>query len=83
MDARKKVGSPTSRDSDKFILRLPNGMRELLAEFAIRNDRSMNAEIVARLRMSFDRDDTVHGLSHRVDELERWRDRITDDQDRD
>lgn len=37
------------RDSDKFMLRLPDGMRDRIAASAKENNRSMNAEIVARL----------------------------------
>jgi hypothetical protein len=32
--------------SDKFVLRLPDGMRDIIAEMAERNGRSMNAEIL-------------------------------------
>lgn len=39
----------TGRDSDKFMLRLPDGMRDRLKAQAEANKRSMNAEIVARL----------------------------------
>lgn len=39
----------TGRDSDKFMLRLPDGMRERVRSAAQRNGRSMNAEIVATL----------------------------------
>lgn len=42
----------TNRDSDKFVLRLPDGMRERIAEEAKKNSRSMNSEIVARLEVS-------------------------------
>jgi ubiquinone biosynthesis protein UbiJ len=35
--------------ADKFLLRLPDGMRERLATAAKKNRRSMNAEIVDRL----------------------------------
>lgn len=38
---------------DKFVVRLPEGMRDRIAEAATRNSRSMNAEIVARLQSSF------------------------------
>lgn len=38
---------------DKYIVRLPEGMREQIAESAKANNRSMNAEIVARLAKSF------------------------------
>lgn len=38
------------RDSDKFVLRLPDGMRSLIKEVAEENGRSMNAEIVQILK---------------------------------
>lgn len=38
------------RDYDKFMLRLPEGMREAIAELAKRNGRSMNAEVVQILK---------------------------------
>lgn len=41
-----------SRDQDKFMVRMPEGMRERIAEEAKANGRSMNAEIVARLEQS-------------------------------
>jgi hypothetical protein len=45
-----------SRVLDKVILRLPDGMRDRLAEAATANNRSMNAEAVSRLEKSFDAD---------------------------
>lgn len=39
----------TGRESDKFMLRLPEGMRDKIAEAAKANGRSMNSEIIARL----------------------------------
>ncbi len=45
--------NPPSRDQSKFIIRFPEGMRERIAEAAKMNNRSMNAEIVARLGDSF------------------------------
>ncbi|PZR46006.1 Arc family DNA-binding protein [Burkholderia sp. WTPI3] len=42
-----------SRSADQFVVRLPDGMRDRIAEMARRNNRSMNAEIVARLSESF------------------------------
>lgn len=39
--------------SDKFMLRLPDGMRERIKVAAEANNRSMNAEIVSRLEASF------------------------------
>jgi hypothetical protein len=43
-----------SRTADKYILRLPDGMRDLIATTAKTNNRTMNAEIVARLQNSFE-----------------------------
>lgn len=40
--------------ADKYILRFPDGMRDRIAEAAKTNNRSMNAEIVARLDASFE-----------------------------
>jgi predicted DNA-binding protein len=39
----------TSRESDKFILRLPDGMRERLAKVAESEGRSMTAVVVGSL----------------------------------
>lgn len=44
---------PTGRDSDKFMLRLPDGMRERISKGAAANNRSMNAEIVAVLEQHY------------------------------
>jgi len=46
---RKPRSEYPSEQADKFLVRLPDGMRDLLAEAAKANKRSMNAEIVARL----------------------------------
>lgn len=54
--------SSTGRQSDKFMLRLPDGMRERVAAAAKTAGRSMNAEIVARLQQSFDSADEVRRL---------------------
>lgn len=47
-----------SRTADKFVLRLPAGMRDAIAEAAGAGHRSMNSEIVQRLEKSL-LDDTV------------------------
>jgi hypothetical protein len=52
----------TGRDSDKFMLRLPDGMRDRLKAQAEANKRSMNAEIVARLERTL-RHHTPDGLA--------------------
>lgn len=38
-----------SRTADKFVLRLPDGMRDRIAQIASANHRSMNSELVTRL----------------------------------
>jgi predicted HicB family RNase H-like nuclease len=43
-----------SQTADKFMLRLPDGWRDLIKEHAARNRRSMNSEIVARLEQAFE-----------------------------
>jgi hypothetical protein len=47
------MSPPTSRDSEKFVLRLPAGMRARIKAAATRNNRTMNAEIVAALEEKF------------------------------
>lgn len=39
---------------DKYVVRFPEGMRDRLKAEAAKNNRSLNAEIVARLEASFD-----------------------------
>ena len=53
------MGRPPSPDKDRFIVRLPDGMRDQISAAARANDRTMTAEIVTRLRMSFE----AEGLS--------------------
>ncbi|MFS8040116.1 MULTISPECIES: Arc family DNA-binding protein [Xanthobacter] len=42
-----------TRDQNKFVVRLPEGMRDRIAEAAKENNRSMNSEIITRLERSF------------------------------
>jgi len=46
----------TGRESDQFNLRFPDGMRDELKELAAKNGRSLNAEIIVRLKESIDLD---------------------------
>lgn len=48
-----------AREQDKFVLRLPDGMRDRLKAEAEANKRSMNAEILARLVASFEQNDSI------------------------
>lgn len=45
-----------SETLDRFMVRLPEGMRDLLKATAEKNKRTMNAEIVARLEASLEAD---------------------------
>ena len=66
-----------SRTADKFVVRLPNGLRDKIFDVSEENQRSMNGEIVFRLEQSL-RDDQVIAtqaelitlLTRRVSELE-------------
>ncbi len=40
--------------ADKYVLRMPDGMRDKLAALAKANNRSMNAEIVGLLQQGMD-----------------------------
>jgi hypothetical protein len=42
-----------SQTQDKFVLRLPDGMRDRIKHVAENNNRSMNAEIVATLKEKY------------------------------
>lgn len=45
-----KKTAPPSKTAEQFVVRLPDGMRERIAESAERHSRSMNAEIVQILQ---------------------------------
>jgi Arc-like DNA binding domain len=49
--------------ADKFILRLPDGMRDRIAAASKLNKRSMNAEIVERIEKSFAENPPVVAVS--------------------
>ncbi len=46
------MSEETRNLQDKFMLRLPDGMRERLKAVAAANNRSLNAEIIARLEFT-------------------------------
>ncbi len=55
---------PPSRTAPQFVVRFPNeGMRDRIAEAAKANNRSMNAEIVARLERSFTAGEEIEELA--------------------
>jgi plasmid stability protein len=49
--AKKAISIKTGRGSDQFMVRLPEGMRDFIAQLAAMHGRSMNGEIVAALAM--------------------------------
>ena len=54
---------------DKYILRLPDGMRERLKKEAEQNKRSLNAEIIARIEASFSLLPKLESVVEREDTL--------------
>lgn len=62
-----------SRRLDQYIARFPDGMRDRLKTEAVRNNRSLNAEIIARLEASFGVtvEDRFAAIESRLAELER------------
>ena len=51
---RKPPQDSDSRHADKYIVRFPDGMRDRLKEQAKASNRTLNAEIIARLQQTFD-----------------------------
>jgi plasmid stability protein len=51
------MGRKPSAAQDKFIVRLPDGMRDQLKAAAEGNGRSMTSEVVERLRASFEKEE--------------------------
>lgn len=73
----KNHTTTSSRDADKFVVRMPDGLREKISTLADENDRSMNSEIVNRLKRSITQDQLteeqtkmINILLQRIDELE-------------
>ena len=61
----------TSRTADKFVVRLPDGMRDRIADVARHHHRSMNSEIIARLEQSMQQEASLSDdLALRLDSPE-------------
>lgn len=52
-----------SRIADKFVVRMPDGMRERIADIAKTNHRSMNSEILLQLETLIDNCTVIPGAS--------------------
>lgn len=66
-----------SRDQDKFVLRMPDGLRPEISNAASINDRSMNSEIIFRLNRTIeletqlaDQNKIIRNLLNLIDKLE-------------
>lgn len=70
MPKKAKAIPKIGRESDKFMLRLPPGMRDEIAREADKKGRSMNAEIVDRLKFSFEQTLTTEGMLQVTKRLE-------------
>lgn len=51
----------SSRTADKFVVRLPDGMRERVAKVARKHHRSMNSEVISTLSLHLQLIDMGHG----------------------
>ncbi|MGF0338236.1 Arc family DNA-binding protein [Ectopseudomonas toyotomiensis] len=60
--------SAKREELDKFVVRLPDGMRELIADKAKEQRRSMNMEIIQRLVDSFEADLELQRLQAALDD---------------
>ncbi|HDS1696306.1 MULTISPECIES: Arc family DNA-binding protein [Pseudomonas] len=74
---QQQYTTTNSRTADKFVIRLPDGLRADIAVLAEDNDRSMNSEIVNRLKRSIIQDQVseeqtklIGMLLQRIGELE-------------
>lgn len=66
-----------SREQDKFVLRLPDGLRPRIASVSQENHRSMNSEIIYRIERSltlelalYEKKQVITQLLNRITELE-------------
>lgn len=70
-----------SQSQDKFIIRLPEGMRDRIKFAADANNRSMNAEIVATLEAAYPEENELEqAAKDLVTALEGWRRTVDPDQ---
>lgn len=63
------VTKNTPSGNEKFVLRLPSGMRERICESAKNNQRSMNAEVVYRIDHSLEQEAEIVRLKAMIDRL--------------
>ena len=61
-----------SQSQDKYVLRLPDGMRDKIAALAKAAGRTMNAEIVVRLERSMANDQDASSAHASVEDMVRY-----------
>ncbi len=66
----KKPRATTSRDSDKYIVRFVDGLKERIEQSATSNNRSINAEINSRLQESFELAQRVRDMESEIADLQ-------------
>lgn len=66
------MAGTTGRDSDKFMLRLPRGMRQRIRRAADSNGRSMNQEIIHALESHFPAGPSPKELARNIDLFLTW-----------
>lgn len=72
--AMQKPANPhyNSRTADKFVIRLPDGMREKLKDAAKGNKRSLNSEMISRLEASLNPQPFTEQVFVEADEPRGW-----------
>lgn len=65
-----RAGTVLTRESEKFVVRFPEEMRERISQVAQENHRSMNSEIVIRLDHSLVQDGMLNKAFMKLNEAE-------------
>ncbi|WP_248915966.1 Arc family DNA-binding protein [Pseudomonas moorei] len=60
---------PQRQNEEKFVVRLPDGMRSRIADKARENTRSMNSEIVHRLERTAELESSLERAHRIIDQL--------------
>lgn len=64
------VIKPMARTDPQVNFRIPAELKDKLDDAAKENGRTLTAELILRLEMTFEHDDQVQDLQARVDQLE-------------
>ena len=77
--SKRVIEGKGAHDLERIIVRLPDGMRDKIADLADRNGRSMTAEVVKALDHWLGRSDRLEDLETRVSCLEGELQRLIND----